>query len=38
MKVLIIAGVVVVVYGLIMWAICAGGNEEHTVIESKDED
>lgn len=37
MKVLIIAGVVVA-YGLIMWAICAGGNEEHTVIESKDED
>lgn len=36
MKVLIIAGVVA--YGLIMWAICAGGNEEHTVIESKDED
>lgn len=36
MKVLIIAGVVV--YGLIMWAICAGGSEEHTVTESKDEE
>lgn len=37
MKVLIILGVVVV-YGLIMWAICAGGSEEHTVIENKDEE